>query len=458
MHNSLVTTASRSPQVMPREVVLSSTSVAVSDLLSPRMAEIMRVLPATELRNKMRRPAVPHAAELRKADPETKIQALSSFSGAYLPLAETLTFTSQVLAKTREVYRAKQFGCEEFRRYFHATAEVLHGERLRPLPVCLSSITDTGFWLTGPSLMGRTATLRRLVEILGRPFLVEGEHPAPRCMWVIPVLYLTYPTCGTLQGMLRDMRERVLSVIGGYDTDINALSDIEGWRGQNVAIAICTLLNVGLVVLDGGGFANVNGHTAAILQFLLKLRQHTGIPVLISGTSAFMYCTSFMGTTASNLVNGPGLHLDPIPKPAPLVDGVVPKARGVWRQVVTWLWQEGVLPEHCEMPAALPEWVYGATFGRFGWLVQGFRALHVTLVTTPEMQQPGHLTEDAVRQIFERALQLHTGARSAIARTQEVVSGKGKLAVLKNLDHLPAALFEKPQVHEWLDEAILSRI
>lgn len=458
MHSALVTTTSHPPHAVPREIAVSSSLVAASDLTSPRMAEIMRVVPIAELRTKMRKQAVPNAAELRMADPDSKIQALSEFTGAYLPLAETLTFVSQVLAKIREVYRAKQFGSEEFRRYFHATAEVVHGQRLRPLPACLSSISGTGFWLTGPSLMGRTATLQRLVEILGRPFMVEGVHPAPRCMWMIPVLYLTYPTCGTLRGMLRDMREHVLSVVGSYDTDVNALSEIEGRNGENVAIAICTLLNVGLVVLDGGSFANLNGHTATILQFLLKLRQATGIPVLISGTSAFMYSASYMGSSASNLFNGPGLHLDPLPKPAPLDDGVLPRGKGVWRQVVAWLWQQGVLPEHCEMPVALPEWAYDVTYGRFGWLVQGFRALHITLETTPEMQQPGRLTEDVVKRIFERTLQLHNSARNAIARTQGVASSRGKLAVLKHLDHLPASVFEKPQMHEWLEGAILGRI
>ncbi len=431
--------------------------LAVSDLRSVRMADIMRTLKMDELRAKMRNQVVLNDPALRMADPATKIEALSNFSRTYLPLNEVLTFTSTLLAKIREVYRAKQFGGEEFRLYFHSNAEVRLGQRLRPLPACLSSITGTCFTLSGPSLMGRTATLQRLVEILGKPFIVEGNHPAPSRMWVMPILYLPYPTCGTLRGLFRDMRERVLGHIGSYDTNINAFSDLDGPNGENVAIALCTLLNVGVVVLDGGGFADVNRKTGDVFRFLLKLRQSTGIPVLISGTSAFMYSASYMGNLASNLFNGPSLHLNPFRAPTQLQDdGDTSKAKkGIWQQVNAWLWNQGLFEEHCQMPAELPTWTYQVTFGRFGWLVQGFEALHLALVTRPELQEPGALTEDRVKTIFDLTLQLHNGARSTMTRLQGVPSAKGKIAFLKNLDHLPTSAFDEPQVQEWLDEAML---
>jgi hypothetical protein len=213
---------------------LPNGSFAVSDLKSDRMGEIMRVIPAAELHAKIRRPGVPANPELRMADPDTQIQSLSGFSRAFMPLRETITFISLVLAKIRQVYSAKQFGGEEFRLYFHASAEVMNGAPLRPIPACLASITGIGFWLTGPSGMGRTASLTQLVELLGKPFMVEGDHPAPRRMWVMPVLYLTYPTCGTLRGLFRDIRQHILAEVGTQVTNINALSDLEGPNAENV--------------------------------------------------------------------------------------------------------------------------------------------------------------------------------------------------------------------------------
>jgi hypothetical protein len=458
MHNQLATTASPPPALVSQAVALSNGSFAVSQLKSDRMGEIMRVIPTSELHAKMRRRGVAADPELRMADPDTQIQSLSGFSQAFLPMRETVTFIAQILAKVRQVYSAKQFGGEEFRLYFHANAEIMNGAPLRPIPACLASISGTGFWLTGPSGMGRTASLTQLVELLGKPFEVEGDHPAPRRMWVMPVLYLTYPTCGTPRGLFRDIRQKVLAEVGTHATNINALSDLEGPNAENVAVALCTLLNVGLVVLDGCGWANVNARTESIFRFLLKLRQFSGIPVLVSGTSAFMYSASYMGNLAPNLFNGQGLHLNALNPPASLNNDSASKAKGIWRQIVMWLWKQGLLPDHCEMPAKLPEWAYEVTLGRFRWLVQGFEALHVALLTKTDLQEQGRLTETLVKDIFNMQLQLHNVARNAIVRMQSPLSAKSKLAFLKNIDHLPTSAFDEPLLHEWLDDAILRKV
>ncbi|WP_332852689.1 hypothetical protein [Duganella sp. S19_KUP01_CR8] len=456
MQSELAIAGATSPLLEPDSLPSAARSIAVSDLKSDRMAEIMRVISSSELRSKMRKRAC--SGDLRTADFDSQIQGLSEFGEAYLPLGETVTFAAQVLAKIRQVYRAKNFGSEEFRLYFHAMSKVMSGGRLPPVPSCVATISETGFWLTGPSGMGRTATLKRLAEILGKPFMVEGNHPAPRRMWITPILFLTYPTCGTRAGLLRDMRMRVLADIGTHATDSNALSDLER-DDEEAAIALCTLLNVGLVVVDGAGWNCVNGHTQRIFSFLLKLRQFSGVPVLVSGTSAFMHSASYMGNIATNLFNGPGLHIGP-PKPPVKKDddGSVPKSQGVWTQMVSWLWKEGFLPKNCEMPAGLPEWLYEASMGRFRWLVQGFKALHIALLSNAELQKPGVLTESLVKHIFNATLQLHNGARIAISLMEGGPTGKGKLQFLKNLDHCSTADFSYAQVEDWLDEAILKRV
>jgi hypothetical protein len=456
MQSELAIAGVTSPLPQPVCLPAATRSIAVSDLKSDRMAEIMRQISSSELRSKMRNFACKD--DLRTADLDTQIQGLSAFSDVYLPLAETVTFVAQVLAKIRQVYRAKNFGSEEFRLYFHAMSQLRNGGRLPPVPSCVAAISETGFWLTGPSGMGRTATLKRLAEILGKPFMVEGDHPAPRRMWITPILFLTYPTGGTRAGLLKEMRMKVLADIGTHDTDSNALSALER-DDDEAAIALCTLLNVGLVVVDGAGWNCVNGHTQTIFSFLLKLRQVSGVPVLVSGTSAFMHSASYMGNLATNLFNGPGLHIGPPKPPAQKNDdGSVVKSQGVWTQLVTWLWKEGFLPKNCEMPARLPEWLYEASMGRFRWLVQGFKALHIALLSNAELQKPGILTESVVKHIFNAALQIHNGARIAISRMEAGPTGKGKLQFLKNLDHCSTADFSYAQVEDWLDEAILKRV
>lgn len=416
----------------------------------------MMHLPTTrELRAKMKVAGTSLNAVADSADTEEKIAALSNYCEAYLPMREGLTFVSSLLAKIREMYRAKQFGCEEFRVFYHANAEVMNGSRLRPLPACLSTINGAGFTLTGPSLMGRTALLQRLVEILGRPFTVTGAHPAPAQMFVMPLLYLPYPMCGTLRGLIRDMRQRVLAGISHHKINLNALSDMEGPNGENVAIALCTLLNVGAVVVDGAGFSDVNGKTQSILKFLVKLRQFTGIPVVISGTSAFIYSASYFGNLASNLFNGPSLHLDPIKPPNPIEHENVEQApKGIWHQLNEWHWERSSFGVMNPMPQNLPNWTHQLTFGRQGWLAQGFESLHTSLMVNPECPSGGSM-ERYVKAVFNMRLQLHNGARAVMAQLHGAPTHKSKFAYLKNLDHLPTMAFDEPQVREWMDEALM---
>lgn len=422
------------------------------------MEEMMHLPTTRELRTKMKVAGTTLSAVADSADTEEKIAALSNYCGAYLPMREGLTFASLLLAKIREVYRAKQFGCEEFRLFYHANAEVMNGARLRPLPACLSAINGAGFTLTGPSLMGRTALLHRIVEMLGRPFTVTGRHPAPVQMIVMPLLFLTYPTCGTLRGLIRDMRQRVLAGIGHHKLHLNALSDMEGPNGENVAIALCTLLNVGAVVVDGAGFGDVNGKTESILKFLVKLRQDTGIPVVISGTSAFMYSANYLGNLASNLFNGPSLHLDPIKPPSSVENACVERApKGIWQQMNEWHWERSSFGQKNRMPKDLPTWTYQQTFGRMGWLAQGFESLHTSLIVKPESPS-ADLMERYVKGVFDVRLQLQNGPRAVMAQLHGVPTHKFKYSYLKNLDHLPSRAFDESQVREWMDEALLRRV
>jgi hypothetical protein len=167
MQSALAVANATSPVLQPDYLPAAARSIALSDLKSDRMAEIMRLVSLSDLRSKMRNRA--SSDDLRAADLDTQIQGLSEFSEVYLPLDETVTFVAQVLAKVRQVYRAKNFGSEEFRMYFHAMSKVMRDDRFRddrlpPVPSCVKAISETGFWLTGVGL--RLILTRDLHRIL----------------------------------------------------------------------------------------------------------------------------------------------------------------------------------------------------------------------------------------------------------------------------------------------------
>ncbi|AKZ64647.1 hypothetical protein F506_20095 [Herbaspirillum hiltneri N3] len=458
MQNQIVVGDDPLPILATKAIEPLPWSLAVSDLSGNEMTELMRPKSMDEITVRMRKSGNPRAKELQNADINTKLDAITNdFPGAHMVVKETSTFFAQVNARVRRFYQSKLFGDEAFRLYFHACTEIKNGGNLRPIPPCLSSFTDTSFWMTGPSGMGRTAALERFVQMLGKPFRVEGTHPVPQLMYIFPCIFLRYPTCGTLEGLFRDLRYQVLAGISNHTVEINALSQLLGGRGknrgtpENVAIALCTMLNVGIFILDGGGWANVNSKTSSIFSFLLKLREFSGIPILVSGTSAFLYSATYMNKLNGNLFNGPGLHMDrfALPKHIASEDGKE-QPKGLWQKIVAWLWKQGFIPEDCAMPAALPMWIYEATLGNYRWLKQGFEALHLSLISRSELLHPGKLTREEVLNIFGTRLMLHQSTMRAITSMTFKPKKDDQIRILQNLDYMPTPMFNDPTVNGWL--------
>ncbi|PLY59585.1 hypothetical protein HBH1_02095 [Herbaspirillum sp. BH-1] len=455
METGVVTTEG-TPSASVAVPIPEGALISVSQMGGDTMARLMRQTSSAALRQFMERDAIPHADELRDADVDTKVTALNRFGTGNLPLNEGVLFLTQVTAAMRAFYSAKHFGGEEFRLYYHSCAEVMRGKALRPLPACLSAQKTLGFCLTGPSMMGRSTLIKQLAEFLGPPFRIYGSPPAPRAMWVKPSFVLKYPTCGTPKGLFRDMRQTILAEFGDEKTDLNALSDLEGANGENVAIALCTLLNVGVFILDGAGWDDINFRTTALFRFLVKLREHTGIPIVISGTSAFMYAAS--NTLASNLLNGPQLHLDPFMPPVPQpTEGKRVEDTGIWRQYVAWLWAQGLLPRGSKMPRHLPEWTYEATLGRLGWLVQGFHTLHVALVKMPDLKIAETVTQEFVTNIFGLALRVFANPMRLILQLENGAPTAGKISFLRSADHFPSVAFENTTLNTWMEETLVRR-
>lgn len=448
---------------VPDTLLPISRQLSVSEMRSPQMTKFMTYQSEESLRVAFRRFGIAAKVDMMRATDEEQRTQLARFDKAYLPKDRHLELAAAVVGKVHEVYKAKQFGSEEFRLYWHSNVDVMKGNALKPIPSCLSDISGLGFCMHGPSLLERTAMIQALSDYMGPAFEVEGNHPAPKRMWVFPRLIVHFPTERTVKGLLRNFRYSVLAEIGNASTKPQALASIERADGENVVIALCTLMNVGLIIIDGAGFLDVNGHTAEIFAFLLKLRRHSGIPILFSGTSAFMHSVSFMGNMGSNLFNGDVVRFD-VSKP-PTIDVKTKQPKGEWASKCIWLWRQAFRDE--PMPTQFPAWTYVAACARDGWLAQGFHALIKHVISKNGKLLPRNLTSENVTSVFNNRLELFDDARYAISQGADLSAKVGidkdkqlenRLTFIKHLDHMPLSVLSKGTFKNWTDSYMLSRL
>ena len=445
----------------PNTFLPISSRLSISEMHSPHMTRLMAYQSEESLRVAFRRFGIAKNIDLMQATGEEQRAQLARFDKAYLPKDKHLEFIATLVGKTQQVFHAKQFGDEEFRTYWHSNVDVMKGEALKPIPSCLSDISGLGFCMHGPSLLGRTAMIQALSDFMGPAFEVEGDHPAPKRMWVFPRLIINFEK--TRKGILRNFRYSILAEIGNARTKPQALATIERPDGENVVIALCTLLNIGLIIIDGAGFLDVNGETAEIFAFLLKLRRHSGIPILFSGTSAFMHSVSFMGNMGSNLFNGDVLRFD-VSRP-PTINAKTMQPKGEWTSKCIWLWRQAFHDE--PMPTQFPAWTYEAACGRDGWLAHGFHTLIKYVISKNGELPPQNLTDEDIKLAFNRRLELFDDARYAISQGAALAVTKGidkdkqaenRLTFIKHLDHMPLAMLSEGSFKTWTDSYMLNRL
>lgn len=426
-----------------RELAVSSPSSLTQLYPSSRRLEVLfQVPPSDQVRRALQHRGVPADPALLHADTAHKLDAMSSFGSSFLATDETATFVELVLAQVRRHLAAKNFGDEHYRRFYNQTIRVMNGEPLFPLPSSLESLSGSCLALVGPSMTGKTALLQRIRVMLGSPFSVEARPitrwrgSTPATMTFIPSLNLTYPSCNTTHGLLKDLRERLVPCISTDDTPAHVLTDLLGPNGENAAIAACILLNVSLITVDGGNLSSISGNAFEIPAFLLKLNQYSGIPVVLSGTCAYHHYISLAGSRSANLFSELQHHLDPLEEPGVDPDGG-PRKDSIWYQKNLWYWSLGMVSRDIPMPESLPVWTYLAARGREGWLAQGFKALHVELIKKPRLLAPGALTQKEVTRVFELQLRMQKKARQVIAQLQQSNVVEDDADFYDYMDHFP---------------------
>ncbi|WP_413193414.1 hypothetical protein [Pararobbsia alpina] len=253
-------------------------------------------------------------------------------------------------------------------------------------------------------------------------------------VWYFPLLVLQWPTCGTLKGLLKQFREKLVSEIRDPRDVAPIFRKMRGENAESAVIAAMVLLNVGMVAIDGASANSLKGQVRDILAFLCRLQAHTNVPVLLSCTDMFMHGAKLLGSEVDAVLRGHRLEFKPFSPPNPKAPGT-----GTWGTYNKWFWQAGLLPPLLEMPRNLPIWTSELCHGRVSWLSAGFRALLERLVWEPKLLESGGPSEQAVKETFEQQLCTWAGARTTIAEYGEDPAFVSRANALRYVDHLPFA-------------------
>jgi hypothetical protein len=445
------------------------------------METLMTELSDIEMAQALTKLGVKEGSRLKPNDSGANLLALQNFMLTYFLPTDLIYFAIALLGAIHSFFRAKQLGDEEYRRYYFSTLMLRRNKRIHALPSCIQEVLGGVFILCGPSGSGKTSFFRQFIARLPKPFVLNNSPipalPSLQGVWVFPVVHLFYPICGTVRGLVRDMREYFVGVINDArdgdeeHNDEPQLPDMLASEPENAAITACIAMNVGMVVLDGAGIRHSNWKTDAVLDFLLKLREKSGIPVVLSCTAAFLKSIEHHQTLYANLTNGTMLNLEPIPAPLPpptkpMPDGKLPPDMDVFRQMCKSWWAAGLLGRKTPMPRGMEDWVYEISLGHNRFSATAFHAIHKHIATTsyadpkspvPYKFDPNTLTKEVVQTVVRRNLFASQGALAAIGAANDVSvaeqDGKSSVVrqeVLNYVDYLPTSVIHKERIAAWV--------
>ncbi|WP_233149258.1 ATP-binding protein [Herbaspirillum camelliae] len=444
------------------------------------MSALMVAPTAIEMAKELTHLGVKADVMIQPNDGGANIVALQNYMRTYFPPTEVVYFAIELLASTHSFFRAKQMGDEEFRRYLFSTLMTRKNKRVHALPACIQEVPGGVFVLCGPSGAGKTAFWVRYVARLPKPFVLktsmERGLESLAGIWVIPVVHISYPVCGTVKGLARDLRDHFVRIIDDVRNEedefdhLPPLPDMLAGEPMNAVINACVSLNVGLFVLDGAGIRHSNTQSYEVLEFLLKLREKGGVPVALSCTAAFLKSIEHLETTYANLTNSTMINLEPIPapspKPSPGADGKTPPDFDVFRQMCRNWWAAGLLGRKSTMPDKLEYWIHEITQGNNRFTATAHYAIQKYIATNcaaaPESNTPytfntAALSRDIVETVIRQSLFGSKGALTAIATAMNLPSSDELGAtpvistdILNYVDYLPTSQIQKQRISAWV--------
>lgn len=395
---------------------------------NPVIAHAPPVWDEAQIKSFLQNRAVPRFTNTEVLSQEQKVAALAALPMVYRATNEAARFSQRVVAQVRASLELRNPENPHYARFYYGQADVMHGGRLKPMPAFLGGLSGSGVILAGPSGSGKTALLHRLRCLVGQqPASIHGKRAAPAEFIFLPMLTLRWPDCGTLSGLLSELRDGLIGALGSSQTSEAVFANITGRRGASAAIATCIFLNLGLLVLDGMCLRSLRGEYREILDFLSTFKQHTGIPTILSCTYPALQVIARGGSKLGNF--GSAIHeswdLEP-PGPS-------------WKACCKSFWGLGLHDPSIPMPEYLPELMWSASNGNMRLLTEAFNALHHANVYDPDLPVRG--TNSIITDILEVRLRRFKEPLSVLASFQQsrVVPRKEDLYAYG--DYLPFEAF-----------------
>ncbi|MEX3984062.1 hypothetical protein AB4Y45_34430 [Paraburkholderia sp. EG287A] len=402
------------------------------------------------LEARLRQGLVVRSEHLWKAAAEVKVRAMTEFDKGYLVTEDVARYTYALVSGYVDRMKNSSIERPRYRRYFYSFQEAIQGRGPIPSREDFDTLTGINFVITGCSQSGKTAYIQRLRNLFGPPFrVVSPLLQGAKLVWYFPIVVLQWPACGTLKGLLEQIREKFVSEIKDPASLTPVFRKMRGKTAASAVTAASILLNVGMFVIDGANAQSLKGHVRDILKFLCALQGHTNIPLLFSCTDVFMAGAKMLDSDVDAVLRGRRFEFKPMGAPPENIASILGGRSlrevtvddldqlDLWYQFNLWFWGAGLLSPLLEMPLDLPRWTYEFCHGRIGWLAAGFRALHERLAWEPDLLRNGGPTRELVEEVFESQLGTYQPARTAIEKFKENPSFISRPAVKQYLDHLP---------------------
>lgn len=307
---------------------------------------------------------VPKVDDIDGLSMEQKVRGLASLPRAYRPTTDAARLAQRVIAQMHASLELRNPQDPRYLRFYYDQADVMRGGKIKPMPEFLESLTGAGFLLAGPSGSGKTAFLQRLRVLVGeRHTKLTGTGDAPAEFMFLPMLILRWPDCGTLYGLLANLRNALIGELGCSQTSESAFANLLGPFGTSAAIATCVFLNLGLLAIDGMCKHSLRGEANEILDFIATFKAKTGIPTIISCTYPALQLITRGGSKHANFGSLGQEYWDLEP----------PGAN--WNATCLWFWSLGFHDNAVHMPEYLPTSMWEASLGNMRVFTEGFNAI-----------------------------------------------------------------------------------
>ncbi|MDR5803760.1 hypothetical protein [Caballeronia sp. LZ001] len=420
-----------------REVVTSRNIAEIREASRTRLQEAIRDRTTAEVEQQLSYCAVPDVARQPDASSDAKKNALALYRQSFYADDDTVEFTYSIISAFRHSMSRRNFDDPDYREFFFNIDKILKGDALRPIPTCVRALRDLFFIVEAPPLCGKTAYINRLLQIFDTPFRFYGTGKQPAYMSIVPLLSISYPSCGTVEGMLREIRYRVIERVGRVDTLKDVIPEIAGQDSVNAIISLCVQVNVGVLAIDGACFKSLAGQPQEVVDMLVKLQQRSGIVVVFAATPVFLHCLSLAKGGSSSFLSGQRLNLGSLGNVADANGN--PDSTSTLYQFVSRAWASGVISSETSMPIELPLWMAKLALGRKGWTMQIMEGLHLKVAKHPALIQT--LNYEYIEKLALQKLAYQLPTRAALVHWAERKDLEDELDFYNYIDHFPKTIF-----------------